>query len=334
MNTFKTTACVLSLATAGFAMDMSMSPGGGDDENSHPDRLNRRSAPSTPVKPKRSAAGVTTPSRNHQADPDYTTPVRQARVQQPVQERQIGVDNVRTLSLPGGTAAISLMAQVDAYTAANPGRTYTAAEQARLRFREDGSSYLEPEQPTVTSTHTINFSKEMAKLLKAYKSFSRFVSNVFSLKAFELLKNMKTTSASSSSSASALRTPDVRDVFQTPNAPERIRRNGESTSLLGVNQLCNNIGTPLDDDISTIYSGENMSENGDLDSEYGSVISGADDDGSVGLNTAFRLDFGLDEGDESEDGSVYNLEDSFGSSYDGSDSEDEDDGLNSNFLAQ
>jgi hypothetical protein len=311
MNTFKTTACVLSIATAGFAMDMC--PGGGDDgdENFNPNKFTR-SAPSTPVKAKRPVAEVATPQKDTQTNPDFMTPVRQPRVQQVGQDRQYGVDNVGTLLIPRGTTVTSLMAQIDAYNAAHPARIYTDEELARLRFNPDGSSCLEAELPTIkTTVHFANFSNEMVKLLKAYKAFLSFASKVFSPKAFEILKNMK---AKDSTASVSLATPVARDVLQTPNAPERSVGVVIPNSLR-INQLGSDIGTPFaEDDLSIIHGDENRSENSDLDSEYGSVISGVDDDEeSVGLNTGFRIDFGSDdeEDDDSEDGSVYDLEDPY-----------------------
>ena len=232
MNTFKTTACIMSMATVAFAMEM---PGGGDDgdENFNSNKITR-SAPSTPVKASRPRAAVTTPERT-QPDPNLTTPPRrQPRVQQAAPERRNGVHNVRAFPLPGplvltGEQPRSILDQVDAHGAANPLRTYTAEEQARLRFNPDGSSYLEPELPTVgTSVDVANFSNEMTKLLNAYKSFSlSLISKVFSPKAADLLKSMN---AKNSHVSVNLVTPDAAIPAELLcNASES---KGKRTSLL------------------------------------------------------------------------------------------------------
>ncbi len=76
MNTFKTTACMLLLTTAGFAVDM---PGGGDDgdENFNPNKFTL-SAPSTPVKAK-----VHSPLNTPQQQDQFVTPDQMIRLETP-----------------------------------------------------------------------------------------------------------------------------------------------------------------------------------------------------------------------------------------------------------
>lgn len=83
MNTFKTTACVLSIATAGFAMETS---GGDGDENFNPNRPQRmaiKSASNTPVKP----------ALNTLVNTSVSTPMRQQQTLNVVTPRQNGTQN-------------------------------------------------------------------------------------------------------------------------------------------------------------------------------------------------------------------------------------------------
>ena len=105
----------------------------------------------------------------------------------------------------------------------------------------------------------------------------------------------------------------MRDA-QTPSAPER-RGDVAVTDLSGIDRLITNDVTPF------VNGGNDIDANNDVASEYGSVVSGAGDDESIGLNTAgigrrnLGIEFGPDDEEESvSDGSVYSF---------GSDSEDE-----------